>query len=204
MKIYNIEQRTDAWHELRLWKITGTVLASIMWTPKAREKAFYEILSQRLSTEASQDESPMMRWARLEDEAIERYEKITWNKVAKAWFTERDDNKFIASSPDWLIIDEEWKYSWAIEIKCLSSALHIKSFLTGEIPSEYEEQMLQYFIVNDDLEFLDFVFYDPRISIKQIHIIQIRRDEVSALIEEARKKQEQFLKEIDDALLKLL
>lgn len=204
MKIHNIEQRTDAWHELRQGRITGTVLASILWTPKAKEKAFYEVLAQRLSTEASQDENPMVRWARLEDEAIEAYEKVHHAGVEKIGFTERDDNKFIASSPDWLIRNEEGIFTWAIEIKCLSSANHIRAFLTQAIPEEYEEQMLQYFVVNDELEYLDFVFYDPRISIKPVHFIRIIRDEIEGLIQDAYRKQVEFLQSIDEALLKLL
>jgi len=204
MKIHNIEQRTDAWHELRLWKITGTVLSDILGTPKARETAFYKLLAERLSTEASQDENPMARGTRLEDEALEAYEKLSWNKVEKVGFTERDDNKFIASSPDWLLPDEKKVYSWAIEIKCLSSANHIKAFLKQEIPKEHDEQTIQYFVVNDALEYLHFVFYDPRISIKPIFYITVRREDIEEKIQRAYKEELEFLSEIDEALLKLL
>ena len=69
----------------------------------------------------------------------------------------RDDDENIAVSPDGFIGTTE-----AVECKCLSSARHIEALLTRAIPSEYEYQVLQYFIVNDKLEMLNFVCYDPR------------------------------------------
>jgi hypothetical protein len=53
----------------------------------------------------------------------------------------------------------------AVEVKCLSAAKHVEARYTGRIPKNtagYEEQVLQYFIVNEKLRTLYYVFYDPR------------------------------------------
>ncbi|MCV6900789.1 YqaJ viral recombinase family protein, partial [Escherichia coli] len=84
---------------------------------------------------------------RLEEEAVARFVKETGKEVNTdlVIFT-RDDNENIAFSPDAYIGDTE-----VVEAKCLSSASHIEAWLTQEVPSEYEEQTIQPFIVNDTL-----------------------------------------------------
>jgi hypothetical protein len=58
--------------------------------------------------------------------------------------------------------------------------------------------------VNDDLEELDFAFYDPRISSIYFFTITLRRSECLAEIKEAKDKAEQFVKEINEALSKII
>jgi hypothetical protein len=134
MKVNNCEQRSEAWHRARLGVVTGTGLKKILGTPKVREGYFYEILAERLSTEANQDESAMDRGVRLEDECVKAYETQKGIKTEAVGFTTRDDNKWIGNSPDRLIKATNGKYTRALECKCLSSANHIKTYLTKEIP----------------------------------------------------------------------
>lgn len=203
MKIYEIDQRTPEWHDLRQGRITGTTLWQLLWTPKAQRTAYYETLAERLSTESFSEENPMMRWARLEDDAVEEFEKITWKKVDKIWFTTCDDNPFIASSPDGLI--KIWEdYSEWIEIKCLGSWKHVMAWLEWNIPEEYDPQILQYFIVNEKLQKLYFIFYDPRITIKKLFWIVVTRESVAEQVAHAKQIQITFLQKIDDKLLELL
>ena len=77
----------------------------------------------------------------------------------------------IAVSPDDYIRQTE-----AVECKCLSSARHREAYLTKEIPADYEMQALQYFIVNEKLKTLYFVFYDPRMP-KDFFWLEVRRDQ---------------------------
>ncbi len=204
MIIHEVEQKSEKWHELRQGRITGTVLKSILGTPIAREKAFYDILAERLSVESNPDESALDRGVRLENEAIAEYEKRFAVKVQRVGFTERDDNKWIASSPDGLIIDENAKYTRAVEVKCLSSSNHIKAFLEQEIPKEFRPQGIQYFCVNDDLERLDFVFYDSRISEIPMHIITLTRKECEKDIALAITAQNEFLNKVEEALSNII
>lgn len=139
----------------------------------------------------------------MEEEALVKYQEKTGRTVEKIGFTERDDCKWIASSPDGLIKSGN-KYIGAVEIKCLSSANHVKAFIEQEIPQEYIPQGLQYFCVNDDLEYVDFVFYDDRISDIQLHVIQMNRKDYQELITVALQKQKEFIERIETALRKII
>ena len=203
MKVYKVQQKTNEWHELRQGKITGTVLKNILGTSTTRDSAFYNLLAERLSTEAVNDESAMERGVRMEDEAIEMYEKEFGVVVERVGLTERDDCKWIASSPDGLI-SIDGRYIGAIEVKCLSSANHIKAYVEQEIPKEYKAQGLQYFCVNDDLEYLYFVFYDDRISLIPLHTIRMTRVGREKDIEEALTEQRKTIKRVEQTLKKII
>jgi putative phage-type endonuclease len=203
MKILNLEQKSEAWHEARLGRVTGTGLKRILGTPKVRESYFYEILAERLSTEANSEESALDRGVRLENEAITAYEAQKGVKVERIGFIERNDCKWIGSSPDGLIATDGI-YKKGVEVKCLSSANHIKTYLTQEIPEEYTAQGINYFVVNDDCEEVDFVFYDPRISKIPMFVITMKRSEHEKEIVEALEKVRQFIKEVDEVVIKII
>lgn len=187
MKIQTFEDR-DEWMAARRGRITGTRLGDIM--PKrggGMKIGYYELIAERLAVlaEGENTETPMDRGNRLQDEAMQRFTIETGFSVDTSlviW--SRDDNEKIAISPDGNISETE-----AVEVKCLSSARHIEAWLTKTIPCEYDEQVLQYFIVNDKLQKLHFVFYDPRISCKPYFVIEVKRDQeqVTEYLELERK-----------------
>lgn len=196
MKKHNIEQRTEEWHHLRKGKITGTTLKGIMGTPKARQSAIYEIVAERLTVGVETDyENAMDRGLRLESEAIAIFELETGKQVETIGFCEDESNPMIANSPDGLIGEDE-----AVEIKCLEGKGHIKMWLTNEVPDEYEWQVVQYFIVNENLKKLYFVGYNPDIPVHPLHIIEIERKEIDDKIYKAKKSQEVFLQEVEAIL----
>lgn len=199
MKNYKeVEQKSDEWHQLRKGKITGTTLKAIMGTPKARQEAIYEIIAERLTVGVENDENrenPMDRGNRLEPDAIATFELETGKQVERTGFCEDDKNPMIANSPDGLIGENE-----AVETKCMGGKNHVKMWLTNEVPDEYNWQVVQYFIVNEKLEKLYFVGYNPDIPVHSLHIIEVKREEIKLEIENARKSQEAFLQEIDSIL----
>lgn len=203
MKKYNeIEQGTDEWHQIRKGKITGTTLKAIMGTPKARQDAVYEIIAERLTLGIESEtsmENAMDRGLRLESDAITMFEFETSKQVERTGFCEDDTNPQIANSPDGLIGETE-----AIEVKCLGGKNHVKMWLTNSIPDEYYWQAIQYFIVNEKLEKLYFVGYNPDIPIHSLHIIEIKKEEIEEDITKARVSQEQFLKEVEEQLSKII
>ena len=105
----------------------------------------------------------------------------------------------MAVSPDGSVSKTE-----AVEAKCLSSARHIEAYLTKQIPDEYHYQVLQYFIVNDELETLNVCFYDPRLKVADFFIITVTRKEVLAEIEEMLVYQRATLQEVDQIVNSLL
>ncbi len=163
----------DEWLEARRGRVTGTRLKDlIVKRGTAKKMGFYELIAERIALPPD-GENVMDRGKRLEDEAIERFAKETKKKVNNdlvLWY--RDDDENIAVSPDGSIGKTE-----AVEVKCLSSARHIEAWLTKKIPDEYEYQVLQYFIVNDKLKTLYFVFYDPRMP-KDFFYHEVHRKDV--------------------------
>jgi predicted phage-related endonuclease len=181
----------EEWLKARLGRITGTRLKDLIVKRGTKPKiGFYEIIAERVAILPS-DEAAMDRGIRLEDEAIKRFEKETGKKVNNdlvLWTLEDDDN--IALSPDGFIGEKE-----AVEVKCLSSARHLEAWLTKEIPSEYEGQVTQYFIVNDKLQKLYFVFYDPRMP-KDFFFFEVERKNIEERIKEYLELEKQVLADI--------
>ena len=154
---------------------------------------FYELLAERIAIPAD-GENALDRGHRLEEEAIDRFMEETGKKVDKSlqlWI--REDNENIAVSPDGQIGKTE-----ACEVKCLKSALHIKAILTEAYPKEYEDQILQYFVVNDKLRKLYFIMYDPRMPRDFIYFT-IERKDVQERVEEYLEYERQVLEQIAEA-----
>lgn len=194
MKKLNLSQNTDEWLEWRKAKITGSRLKDIIVKRgNGKKLGFYEILAERLSVDTSHVDNPMERGHELEIQAIKEFEEITGMKVETdcgVWVS--DENEYIALSPDGSIDDTH-----AVEVKCLSSARHLQALVEQEVPSDYEAQVIQYFVVNEKLEQLYLVFYDPRIECKPLHYLTINREDVEDTIEVYREHQKNTLAEID-------
>jgi len=190
VKKFNCEEE---WMSAREGIITGTKLKGLL--PKKNGNGyrvgFYQLIAERIAVPPS-NENPMDRGKRLEEIAIEEFEKKTGKKVNKdlvIWY--RDDDERIAISPDGFIGKKE-----AIEVKCLSSAQFIEAWLTKKIPAEYEAQVIQYFIVNEDLQKLYFTFYDPRMP-KPLFWIEVKREEVQDKVNEYLELEREALRKIE-------
>jgi len=193
MKIIKFKDEQE-WLDARRGRITGSRLKDIVVKRGTGEKmGFYELIAERLGL-PPEDENPMMRGHDLEPEAIERFTEATGKNVnTDLVIWERDDNSNIALSPDGYIGKTE-----AVEVKCLSSARHIQAVIENVIPSEYHYQMLQYFIVNDSLQKLHFVFFDPRLNVKDFHMIVVTRQEVQEEIDKMMEYQVLKLAKVDE------
>jgi putative phage-type endonuclease len=196
MNKIDILQGSEEWLQARKGRITGTVLKGIMGTPKARQKALYEVIGERLTVGVDTEyENPMDRGTRLEPDAISAFEFETGKRVERTGLCEDEENPNIANSPDGLIGENE-----AIEVKCMGATNHVQMWLTNEIPDEYEWQAVQYFVVNPLLEKLYFVGYHPDIPIHPLHIIELSREEIESKIEKAKFAQKVFLEEVNAIL----
>lgn len=188
----------EAWEEARLCKITGSKLKDVITKRGSGKKiGFYQLIADRLALPAD-GEYPMDRGTRLESEAIEMFSKETGKEVNTdlvMWL--RDDNENIAISPDGFIGETE-----AVEVKCLGSARHIEALMTGAIPKDYEDQVIQYFVVNDKLQILYFVFYDPRLVTKQFFYLAVERDQ--AKVDQYLEIERSILEEVEAAAASLM
>lgn len=197
MKSYTYDTREE-WLAARRGKITGSRLKDLIVKRGTGKKiGFYELIAERIAV-ASDGENPMDRGTRLEEEAMARFSEEVGRPVDTSlvlWA--REDNESIAISPDGILSDAE-----AVEVKCLSSARHIEAWLTKEIPDEYKMQALQYFIVNDQLQCLFFVFYDPRIPCKDFFYFEILRDQEQ--VDQYLEEQKRIIEEVNDIVSELI
>lgn len=190
------------WAEARKTKITGSKLKDIVVLRGNNKKiGFYELIADRLAISRPQGEDKMARGHDLEPVAINLCEiqlRKTFNKSLAIW--ERDDDPSIAISPDAFLDD----LTEAIEVKCLSSANHIKAIVENEPDQEYKFQYLQYFIVNPDLKKLHVAHYDPSlIEQLQLKIFTINREDVQADVDKYLEYQRKELEEVNEIVKKL-
>lgn len=215
MKTVKFEDQ-ESWLEFRQGKITGTKLKGITEKQKGNgmKIGYYAMIAERLlkpSTQVPDDvfegespeleeEKPMTRGSRLEVESLKAFSEATGKVVDTSllvWVREDDEN--IAYSPDGVISEEE-----AVETKSLSSAKHIEAFLTQQIPDEYKHQSIQPFIVNDKLKTLYFCFYDPRLIVRELFWIVVKREDVGADIETLFLREKEVLGMVDFEAKRLL
>lgn len=195
MKIIDVQQGSEEWLDYRKGKISGTMLADLYSKRGTRKIGFYDVIAQRLALDPD-DENRMDRGLRLEEEAVLKFEELTGKEVERVGICVHDKYPEIINSPDGIIKNGS-KYTEAIEIKCISPARHIQAIVENSVPTEFEAQKIQYFIVNPDLQKLYFMFYDPRIATVPVHIIEVTRQELGDLPDFYLKFQLEQLKEIN-------
>lgn len=197
MKIIKFNLEED-WKKAREGKVTGTYLGKILSQTSDKPKVgFYDLIAKRVALPADPNENPMDRGRRLENEAMERFEKETGKKVNKDLILcVSEENDQIAYSPDGLI-----GKTAGVEVKCLNSASHIEAWLTQKIPADYYFQTIQPFIVNPKLKTLYFVYYDPRVLAKDFFYITIEKDEKA--VEKYKQRELEILKDIEHIVLEL-
>jgi putative phage-type endonuclease len=202
MKILNSDQNSDQWFDDRLGKITGSKLGGIVVKRGTERKlGFYELIAEKLATKEDYQDA-MERGHELEPVAVKLFSEKTGKQVESVGLCISDFNDDIALSPDGLIMIGS-RYKEAVEVKCLRSAKHLQAYFEQKVPAEYEEQTIQYFIVNEDLETLFVTFYDPRISVIPIHWIELKREDLKEKIKFYREYQEQTLAEVNDLISKI-
>jgi predicted phage-related endonuclease len=192
----------ESWLEARAGKITGSKRKDLADKRGSGKKkiGWFRLLAEHLAKPEPLGESPMDRGARLEAEAIDRFEKETGKKVDRSlviWTSDADER--IAVSPDGFMGKTE-----ALEIKCLGSEYHLQAWYTKEIPDEYQEQKEQYFTVNPKLKKLYFAFYDPRLPEKiAFFFLEVKREDIKEDIEKSLIYQTEILGEIDKLVTEL-
>jgi|TARA_R110000803_G_scaffold75236_5_gene139597 putative phage-type endonuclease len=184
MKILDLPQRSQEWFQARLGVITGSRAKQAF--AKNNLPFMDELIAERLTGVIPDNftSKAMEHGILFEPEAIRVYEEMTRRVVDEIGFCVHDDYSFIAVSPDGLI-KIDGKYKGAVEVKCPSSKKHIEYMRIGKVPAEYKYQIIHYFVVNEDLEWLDFVSYDPRLHASKLHIHRVTREELAKEIDAA-------------------
>lgn len=174
-----IIQGSEAWHLLRIGKVTASRIADVL--SKGRNGAESagvrnyrsQLVCERLTgaREETYINAAMMRGTELEPLARECYEFIKGVEVNQTAFVDHPTVLMSGCSPDGLTNDDG-----LIEIKCPNTATHIDYLLNNVVPSDYIPQMM-WQMACTGRKYCDFVSYDNRLPENmQLFIKRLERD----------------------------
>ena len=214
----NFAQGTDDWHQERLGRATASNAAAILdFTQKGVEgskRRLYrlELAAQILSGIAVQDKyvsAPMRAGTFAEPPARAAYELEESVMVEQLGIIIGDDER-TAYSPDGLV----GKHG-AIEIKGPTTTTHLQTLDLGAIPEGNLPQLWFGFMVDTDLEWIDFISRDggmsndpamfgPILPRRYVQFtIRLHRAECEAQITKMREATDKFLADVDATIERL-
>jgi len=199
-----IEQRSDAWFEARIGKVTASRVADVIAKTKTgysatRDNYMAQLVCERLTGQKGESfTNAAMQWG-TETEPLARaaYESLQDVLVEEVGFVSHHTIDMAGASPDGFVNDDG-----LIEIKCPNTATHIETLLTQTVPGKYNTQM-QFQMACTDREWCDFVSFDNRLPAElQLFVKRVPRDNMYIrLMEEEIVK---FLNELDIKIAQLM
>ena len=199
-----MEQRSAAWFEVRLGKVTASKINDVMAKLKSggeaatRRNYKTQLVVERLTGQRTETyTNGAMQWGiDHEDPGREAYEFITGNTVDQIGFIDHPTIPMSGASPDGLIGEDGM-----LEIKCPNTSTHIEWMLAGGAPSEHVNQM-QWQMECAGRKWCDFVSYDPRMPLElQLFIVRVERDEKRT--ENIKAEVAELLCEVNEMVSKL-
>lgn len=183
-----------------------------------KKVGFFQLIAEKLGMPPDDDENQMERGARLERDGVQRFCEENPGLAplvdSSLLIWTREDNEMIAVSPDAAIAaaKDSLKFTGAVECKCLASSRHIEAYVKRFIwnfapleciPDDYKYQVRQYFVVNDDLQELHFIFFDPRFAEIKTKVldyfeITIKREDLQKEIDELLPFEQATIGEVND------
>jgi putative phage-type endonuclease len=161
MILHNIDQHSEAWHEVRLGRVTGTRFKNLMSkeTTDSYKDLITDLACEIITRRAEETYSNaiMENGIETEPEARKEYETTLGTEVKQIGFiTPDEDNKYhnwIGVSPDGLTFD-----NGMIEIKCPKMKTHFEYIEANKLPSEYRYQVQGQLFVTG-FSYCDFISY---------------------------------------------
>lgn len=166
MIILNIEQQSEAWHEARCGRVTGTRFKSLVAkeTTDAYKDLITNIACEIITGRAEETYSnAIMEYGlETEPEARKEYETYFGVEVQKIGFIIPDEDHryhdWIGISPDGLTTE-----NGMIEIKCPLMRTHLEYIEANKLPAEYRYQVQGQLFVTS-LAYCDFMSYVPNMK----------------------------------------
>ena len=192
------EQKSEAWYQERLGRITGTRFKSLFMSPST--KGYQDLVNQvaceiifgdsENSVFISED---MQNGIDREPDARESYELMFGEKVKEIGFCipEEDENDYydyLGCSPDGEVSNG------IIEIKCPKITTHLSYISKGGVPKDYDSQVQGNLYITG-ASFCDFISYHP--DAKLYVYREILRDE---FIEQVELKLEAFILDVKSVI----
>lgn len=138
---HKMEQHSEAWHNIRLGRFTGTRIGSLL-SAKSTAKyqdAIFDIVSEIITGIAPEFKitDDMQNGIDLEPYAKREYENIFEVKVLEIGFCtpENELSEWVGISPDGLLSEG------MLEIKCPKAKTHLKYIEKNQLPSIYKPQV---------------------------------------------------------------
>jgi len=178
MKVYKeIEQGSLEWHKIRYGKVGGSTSKQLH---VKSDTLLNELVSCRLEPfdedyEEGFKSAAMERGNELEPEARAALEVATGLKFEQFGWLEMDKCEIMGISPDGLTAD----LKVGCELKCPSRAVHVRYVREGVLPSDYVDQIIQFFAVNQKLESVWFASFRPECDVPLFKIKLNRSSEVN-------------------------
>jgi putative phage-type endonuclease len=198
-----VEQRSDAWFQARLGKVTASRVADVIAKTKSgysasRDNYIAQLICERLTGQQGESfTNAAMEWGtQTEPLARSAYENARSLLVKEVGFINHPRIEMSGASPDGLVADDG-----LVEIKCPNTATHIDTLLSQKVPTKYITQM-QWQMLCCQRKWCDFVSFDNRLPENlQLFIQEVEFDpEYCAMLE---KEVSQFLAELDSKVAKL-
>lgn len=154
LRTYDVEQRSDAWHDLRRGLITASTIGKLI-TPSRVQPANNDIsrgvittLAGERITDHTEDvfvSDAMWRGVIEEPYAVDMYAETRGAVVEPCGFMTRtlDGGAVVGFSPDGLVVDDGF-----IEVKSRAPKKHIETVLAGTVPIENVAQIQTGFFVS--------------------------------------------------------
>lgn len=201
-------QNTDEWLAQRRFKLTSSCIHKLVTQPKAKEarekgelsetaKAYImQKVAEELGGQLNEFHNDYTDYGtETEPLAVEAYRLETGNKIESVGFCQYSD--FYGGSPDRAAIDFSLKENirGGVEVKCpYYTENHLWHCLIDS-PKYFKANHPDYYwqckshMITMDVQWCDFVSYDPRLSKKNLFIFRLERDEeeVNFLLEKIEK-----------------
>ena len=196
-----IEQRTEAWHQQRLGRVTASRVADVIAKTKtgasaSRDNYATQLVLERLTNKQAEFYSnAAMQWGtETEPMARQAYELKRGVFVDEVGFIDHPTIEMSGASPDGLV-----GKNGLVEIKCPESKTHMEYLLSGKAPAKYIPQMM-WQMACTGREWCDFVSFDPRFPENlQILVVKVEYDptyvkmlelEITQFLDDVSKKVE--------------
>ena len=194
-------QHSPEWYAARLGMLTASKITAAITKRKrgdgdlaARKRLKLTLLAE-MATDLTPDNyvSPAMEWG-IENEPRARaeYEIRTGSSVEPVGLLLHPEYKWAAASPDGYIAP-----NGLLEIKCPDTATHFEYLEGGVVPEEYRDQIdWQMACAGPEIEWTDFVSFDPRVKKDDLKIFIVRRQRDDQVIAEKEKLAVEFMDEM--------
>jgi YqaJ-like viral recombinase domain len=203
----DLVQRSPEWFDARCGSLGASVIGKALTRYKDPKKSaerpkealdlMYEIAAERLTGIPARQVNAL-RWGNEhEAEARATYAFLTNAPLVRVGLIPHPTILNAHASPDSLIGDEG-----GLELKCPTSATHLKTLLTEEVPEDHLPQCY-WGMACSGRAWWDFCSYDPRFTDDRQHIFVKRVERDEAIIATMEAEARAFLAELEDKLMRL-